>query len=318
MRDTKMLLTILIPTYNRAHYLEQNIRLLLRLIEELEFKNIVKIIISNNCSTDNTYEILNEFHDNDNIDIFEQKENIGLEKNAVFCLEKASSLYVMYMGDDDYITKEYLAGVVEYLKQGYSCIVPSIVAIDTSGSSIGENIGRDLQKSTTVYKKGFEGALALFEKGHQLSGVTFLRENTLEEYLKRDIRDIHPFMFFVGFNCLRGESVHFTKFPVKVTQPPQANKDWGYGKDGLIIARLKSTYGVFNENHEYLKKAQKIILWIDRGYGYRFLKSKQESTYEFFKIIFSSKYLLLSNKFYFLYLEIGIIVKKLVRGTFDK
>ena len=311
------LLEILIPTYNRGAYLEKNINLLLSMIEQLNIKDKVQIIVSNNASTDNTVNILQNFHNN--LIVYTQDINIGLEENAVFVLRKSSSKFSMFLGDDDFISKEYLEGVIKYIENDYYCIIPAIQAIDVTGIEMGEGkIGRDLGVKTSFNDKGYDGALKLFEKGHQLSGVTFLRDGTLESYIKADLRNIHPFMYFVGFNCLRGKSIHFTLYPILVTLPPQNKKDWGYGDDGLLIARLMSTFAVFRKNNIYLNKAQKHILYIDRGYGYKFLISNSGNFFNFLSMITRSKYCTVQNKFYFLYLEFGFIIKKLLKNALNR
>ena len=53
------LLSITIPTWNRAPILE--IALSQLLPQLIEFKDSIELIISDNCSTDNTSEVINKF-----------------------------------------------------------------------------------------------------------------------------------------------------------------------------------------------------------------------------------------------------------------
>ena len=57
------ILTIAIPTYNRATFLENNLKQLYNNWQQLNDKNYLEIIISNNASTDNTKAIVQQFVD---------------------------------------------------------------------------------------------------------------------------------------------------------------------------------------------------------------------------------------------------------------
>jgi glycosyltransferase involved in cell wall biosynthesis len=109
-----MLLTILIPTYNRVNDLLYNLRLLEPIIIKNNLKYKIAILISDNNSSDSTGQIVSEYLKTSELEIrlFNQTENIGLEKNALFCLAKATSEYIMYLSDDDYVREEYVCTVI--------------------------------------------------------------------------------------------------------------------------------------------------------------------------------------------------------------
>ncbi len=96
------LLTIAIPTYNRSSKL---IRLLEILLDEINLNNLpeVKIIISDNCSTDDTETKVNNYLiKNSNIKYFRQKSNLGFDNNILFLYNKCNSEYIWFFSDDDY------------------------------------------------------------------------------------------------------------------------------------------------------------------------------------------------------------------------
>ncbi len=232
-----MILSILIPTYNRSIYLEKNLKILKNHIDKLKESRNIEIVISNNCSPDDTNEMIKDFIENNptlNINYFLQQENIGLEKNALAVLKQGKGEYVMYLGDDDYIDISYLKGVIQEIKnhKEVHCIIPSIVAVNLAGKQI--KGGRDLKKSSTSYNAGFKNCLENSWRGHQLSGLVLKRENLYQTYIDRKVENIYLFIFFVAYSCLNGETYHFTDYPVKVTAASQENKDWNYGKDGLL------------------------------------------------------------------------------------
>ncbi|QEH39754.1 glycosyltransferase family 2 protein [Chitinophaga sp. XS-30] len=232
-----MLLSILIPTYNRQKFLLKNLEILCAIITENNLNNDVEIIISNNCSPDSTSQkvrIFMEMYPDIKITFFDQPQNIGLEANALLVLSESHSEYAMYLGDDDYLTKEYLVQLVKRIKvcRDISCIIPSYQNINPEGNHI--NDGRDIGLKSQVYSGGFENCLENSFRGHQLSGLTFKQEGLLDTYRKNAVQNMYPFIYFVSRCCLDGKTWHFTDYPVLVTAAPQKDKDWGYGNDGLL------------------------------------------------------------------------------------
>lgn len=231
-----MKLNILIPTYNRGTDLVYNLQLLLNYIQKNSLDN-VSIILSNNCSTDNTMTVLAQFSLTypKIIQVYEQSQNIGLENNALFCLEQATADFVMYLGDDDYIDERYLLAIlkaIENIKE-LTCVIPSFVGI-LPNKQIIPNSGRDIGLSSQLYEKGFSSCRINSHRGHQLSGLVFKREGLLSAYREAGVNNLYPFIFFVAYTALNGKVYHITDYPVKVTQVPQSKKDWGYGEDGLL------------------------------------------------------------------------------------
>ncbi|QQG44077.1 MAG: glycosyltransferase family 2 protein [Candidatus Roizmanbacteria bacterium] len=97
MKTNYPLVSIGVPTYNRAYGFEETLDCLIK----QTYKNI-EIIISNDASVDDTYKICKAYAKKDKrIKIFQQKKNLGLPKNHNFVLSKAKGEYFMWAGDDD-------------------------------------------------------------------------------------------------------------------------------------------------------------------------------------------------------------------------
>lgn len=235
MKKNKKLLSILIPTFNRSVYLEKNLEILKKIVLNSKLEDDLEVIISNNFSTDTTANVIEKFRAS-LPELFigiNQKSNIGLEENALFLLGKSNSKYVMYLGDDDYLSTEYLLTVLAFLKNKKpSIIIPSYNGITPEGVLLGR--GRDLDANTSEYTQGFYSCLSHSWRGHQLSGLTFLRQGVLKSYRKNSVNNIYPFIYFATLSLLQGNFIHLTDYPILVTAPPQNQKDWGYGADGLI------------------------------------------------------------------------------------
>lgn len=103
IKQNKPLVTIAIPTYNRADgYLKDALKSALR----QTYKNI-EIIVSDNCSTDNTGKVVNDFNDA-RVRYFRQDENIKAIDNFNFCVEKARGVYLLLLHDDDMIDDDFV------------------------------------------------------------------------------------------------------------------------------------------------------------------------------------------------------------------
>lgn len=106
------LLTLAIPTYNRADLLDKQLAWLAQAIKGLESN--CEIFISDNCSTDNTQEVIKKWQiilSNITFKSSKNNENIGVMGNIACCLKAANSKYVWTIGDDDpiqEITLDYL------------------------------------------------------------------------------------------------------------------------------------------------------------------------------------------------------------------
>lgn len=243
-----MNLQILIPTYNRSHYLLQNLDRLTHYIRDIGAQQRIGVVVCDNASPDGSAKAVQRFREQNadvQIDVLVQDRNVGLERNAVHVLDNATAPYVMFLGDDDFISLEYLREVDRVVgTQSVTCIVPAFTPIGLAGARLPAR-GRDENEPTAMYPGGARTAVAFLRRGHQLSGLTFVREGTLDAYHKRCSANMYLFMFFVGYNAMRGDVLHLTRHPVHVTTPDQSAKDWNYGNDGLACDRFKNAQGVF-------------------------------------------------------------------------
>lgn len=112
-----MLLSICIPTYNRAQYLKESLDILLPQL--LPLKADVEVLVSDNCSTDNTQEVVERAQAQYSIDLAYTKneKNIGGNNNMVKVVARAKGEYVYIMGDDDYLSPDFLAILFRLLKR---------------------------------------------------------------------------------------------------------------------------------------------------------------------------------------------------------
>ena len=97
------LVTIGIPTYNRADvYLRETLAGAMN----QTYQNI-EIIVSDNCSTDNTETFVKGISD-PRLRYFRHNNNIGANNNFNYCLEQANGDYFLLLQDDDMIDNDFV------------------------------------------------------------------------------------------------------------------------------------------------------------------------------------------------------------------
>lgn len=110
------LLSICIPTYNRAIYLQELLDVLLEEMSELTYPNsIVKIYISDNASEDETEQVVANYSKRISIDYFKNETNLGPVENCDRLLNYAKGDFVWIFGDDDLIKKGSLKKIINIL-----------------------------------------------------------------------------------------------------------------------------------------------------------------------------------------------------------
>jgi len=110
-----MLLTIAIPTYNRAPYLEQCLRALIASIEEAH--EAVEVIVISNASPDHTAEVVAKAAQAYPISFVTNERNIGANRNIAKATRMGGGEYIWVLGDDDYPTKDCVPRLVALLRQ---------------------------------------------------------------------------------------------------------------------------------------------------------------------------------------------------------
>lgn len=131
-----VLVFIGMPVYNGAPHLRNAIESILK----QSFSDWI-MLISDNCSDDETETICKEFIRTDSrIKYYRQKQNIGAAGNFQYVLDRADLPYFMWAAADDIWEPEFLASCVRILENDSKCGMAfcNIVNIDTYGRIIRE------------------------------------------------------------------------------------------------------------------------------------------------------------------------------------
>ena len=105
-----LLLSILIPTYNRRDCLDLNLNCLLD-----QLSPQVEILIGNNASSDDTIEYLKKYENHPSIQVFNRKENLGADSNFIELVKASRGQFVWIFGDDEVLFEGALNKVLALL-----------------------------------------------------------------------------------------------------------------------------------------------------------------------------------------------------------
>lgn len=137
MTETKEKIAICIPTYNHAQYIETSIKSALN--QEGPFK--IEVWVSDDASTDNTEEIINNLSKFDNrIRYHKHSKNMGLAENRSWVLSQPQTEFLVYLDSDDILKPDFLLNLIpkmrKHTKSGYAHSATDI--IDKEGKKIYE------------------------------------------------------------------------------------------------------------------------------------------------------------------------------------
>ena len=114
--ENQILLSICIPTYKRAGYLKQCLDAIVIQFDDTWVKNSVEVVVSDNASPDNTKELVEAYQTRfNNLRYFRNQENVGMDKNIMNSVLKASGQYCWTIGDDDIIQNGAIKVILDIL-----------------------------------------------------------------------------------------------------------------------------------------------------------------------------------------------------------
>lgn len=248
-----MLLSILIPTYNRSHKLIDNIVCIEKYIIEDGLVDEIEILVSDNCSCEteknNILSLIPKVKTK--CHFYFQDENIGFENNLLFLLKNSKGTYSMTLGDDDFFDINLFRLIIKYLKTGdFKAIVCNFVLLNENNIVISEP--RDIVENDKIYDKG---DFRLASMGHQMSCLVFWTEGLYDEYIKKCRRNLYPQVFFVGYSLSLGKSVHITRYPYKCSFTNKKNFEYKFDNlfDELCVAFDCLPYSTLNNKISSIK-----------------------------------------------------------------
>ena len=174
-----------LPVYNGADYLETTLRSLLR----QDYQN-GEIVICDNASTDATQSICRRFaQGHPNVRYFRNPENIGPMPNFVRAVEHARGKYFMWAAHDDRWRKDYVSTLVDLLGRHPKAVLATatVIHVDSDGTPGTHRPDRPAAARSKL------GNLKVFLADHAASWIYGLYQTTwLREHCREFQREAYP------------------------------------------------------------------------------------------------------------------------------
>lgn len=133
------MVSIIITAYNYDRYIERAIR---SCLDQSIAKSQYEIIVVNDCSTDNTRQIIDNYKDD--VRIFNLEKNCGLSAARNFGAKKALGQFIVFLDADDYIQRDLLLIQKTFLAENNSldAVSTDYYLVDERGNHL-EHVNAD-------------------------------------------------------------------------------------------------------------------------------------------------------------------------------
>lgn len=140
--DEKIKVSVCVVTYNQEEYISECLQSLVDQRTDFKFE----IIVGEDCSTDSTRKIVNEFYEKYPKIIVRNfnRENVGAVKNIISTYRLARGKYICHVDGDDYALPYKLQKQFDALENNPSCVICSHDMLLVN--SHGENSDRTFRK----------------------------------------------------------------------------------------------------------------------------------------------------------------------------
>jgi len=328
----KPLLSICIPTYNRAEFLKDALDSILRQINENN-KDKVEICISDNASEDNTEELVEEYQKKSPIPIIYHKneKNMGADYNYLKVVEIANGEYCWLLGSDDIIEEGGIDTVLEEIEENRDVDIFTfdryIYSKDLSNKHTKEILKtRDLKRDYVFtdkieclnYTSGNWGYIAIIVVNRK----KWLSIKGCEKW----INSAYVHLYIIYSIIMQGSKVKFLNKHLvgwRNDNDSFLSELKEYGRFKIDINYVHIAEDVFGKDSEEYKIVKNML--IDRpGYWRRILSAKLKgSSYKFYINAFKDLYFIYKDhpKFWFWYVPLLVtpsFIYKIARPVVKK
>lgn len=161
----KDLITVVVPCYNVEKYVDK----CLESIMNQTYKNL-EIILVEDCSTDNTYDIIKKYPKKDKrITIIKNEKNSGLSFSRNAGIKAAKGKYISFIDSDDYITENFYEELLTAMKKEKAEVAicdMKVVYEDTNYTQVAPAFSNDEFNLVNVVNSGLAASACnkLFDK----------------------------------------------------------------------------------------------------------------------------------------------------------
>ena len=146
----KTLVTVAIPVYNGARFLEHAVKSVIN-----QDYPVSEVVIIDDNSTDNTYEAIKNLKkdlNNHNINYYKNIENIGYPKNWNRCFELCKTRFLVILHQDDELKKYCISKQIDFFNK-YETIA-LLGGLEDGIDAAGTIIKRQKKREAKIFEKG--------------------------------------------------------------------------------------------------------------------------------------------------------------------
>ena len=189
----KPVISFCISTFNRS-------KKIVKLIEEiLKYKgDEIEVVVTDNCSTDNTALMLSKIHD-ERFRYFVNNQNIGAIPNYMKSMSEAKGEYVFFSTDKDTINSASIHDLVDFFNNN-SNIISGYCKLDVYETA-----------PNVLFNQGVDGLKNMAYLSQHPTGYFFKNEilktlNIFENYSSLKKIGTFPFEFIMADMCMLGQT----------------------------------------------------------------------------------------------------------------
>lgn len=258
------MISIAMATYNGAKYLKEQLNSILN-----QTYQDFELIICDDCSSDLTYSILQEYAANDQrIHVYKNIENLGFKKN----FEKAVSLcdgdYIAFSDQDDIWMENHLELLLQNIKNK-SLACGNSILIDQEGHTLGMTLKyqesldyipkNDIDKSISIilFRNPYQGASMMINR--KLRNIAFpIPENV--NYHDTWLASVACYVD--GINYIDIPLLKYRRLPNSITglRYVRRSKWKSFLHDGIFNDRIYIINGILENKKISLAKKDKNLL----------------------------------------------------------
>jgi glycosyltransferase EpsJ len=308
----KKLLSIIIPTFNAEKKIQTAIASLLK----IKNQDLIEIIIVNDCSTDNTFKVLNNYSDNIKILNLDKNVGCGLARNKG--VKIAIGQYISFLDADDIYLLEDLSFFNDLVSKTHSDLYLFRHKIKTDDENINlkfqnnnyELFNIEFKQNPSLIKERPCWSI-IYKKNYLLDNKIFFKRSHWED-----------FDFVLEALC---NSIKITNVNLDIIEYNKLSKNTISGKIknsddlNLIYDQFDQSYSHIRKYKDSSEKVYNIIV----AYNFaKFVHLSKENFYDDNKIKFLEKFVTLiknhsiTNEFFFQQENEGITYNKIENLTF--
>jgi glycosyltransferase involved in cell wall biosynthesis len=179
MKENNPLVSVLIPSYNSALYLDESIESILN----QTYANW-ELIITDDCSTDNSVEVAKKYSSKDErIKVVENKKNRGISGNMNEGLKHCKGKYIGILDADDWSYPYRLKEQVEVMEENEK-IVACSGFFDVCDENLKSNYIKDLPETNKELRKAMMRYMPMIHPGIIWRADALFKTDLYPEYLK--------------------------------------------------------------------------------------------------------------------------------------